>query len=368
MTEWKDKYLKLSDQHDAEVERCAESERLLCRAIVRMTIAVKGLDQRLDPHLLSLQKAAKSGAATPAFQHRLSELSDALVKASEEKSTQGPDLLGRLVRNAALKGGEQKQLEALYQRLAEHPERATPQELDQLLQLLAPAAGAVTQTEAPASKPGLFGRLLGGKEGSGAAQSHQPQPNQQLQALLQRLEWPTRMRDDLRLILARLGSDSGNDQAWLRVVEEISGLLSGNLQQVERDLEETERFLAGLNGRLQELDAVLQRMDIARDRSAESGRALQEAMVKEVDGVNQVAEEATDLGDFKRQLSKRLDVIKIQVVHHLQQEQQRFNESAQESEQMRARMRELEDESEKLRRTLAEAQNQATTDALTGIP
>jgi hypothetical protein len=32
VTEWKDKYLKLSAQHDAEAERCAESERLSDRA------------------------------------------------------------------------------------------------------------------------------------------------------------------------------------------------------------------------------------------------------------------------------------------------------------------------------------------------
>jgi diguanylate cyclase len=368
MSDWKDKFFKLTEQHEAELERCAEGERLLCRAIVRLTIAVRGLDPNLDPHLVSLQKAAKGGAATPAFQHRLSELSDALVKAREEKPEQNADLLSRLISHVGLQGKALKQVNALYQRLSKQPDKASAEELDQLAQLLIPASPSGAGAE-PGRKPGLFNRLLGGNREINSEDGNDNQrPNHQLHSLLQRLDWPARLRSDMDHIQSRLESGSEDSGLWIKTVEEVIDLLSGNLSQVEQDLHDTERFLGALNGRLQELDAVLQRMDIARDQNAASGRALREAMNREVDGVQQDAAQAADMGSFKQQLSKRLDVIKSQVVSHIQQEQERFQAASAETAQMRARMQALEQESERLRRTLAEAQNQASTDALTGLP
>jgi diguanylate cyclase len=370
VSEWKDKYLKVSAQQQEDAERAAENEQLLCRAIVRLTIAVHGLDKRLDPHLKSLQKAAKGGSATPAFQHRLSELSDALIKASEESAEPLPDLLERLISASPLKGRQLKQLNSLHKRLAADPLKADAAALDEFLQLLAPAGQSPSQAEPPqtAAKSGMLGRLLGaGKRGEERAEAG-PQPNRQLADLLSRLDWPARLREDGRRIQDYLTTRVDEEGVWLGVVEQMGRLFSGTLVRVEKDLADTEIFLASLNARLQELDAVLQRIDASHGQSMASGRALREVVVTQVDGVQREASAAVDLDTFKQQLSQRLDVIQTQVVEHLVQEQERLNETSQESEHMRARMKQLEAEGEKLRRSLAEAQSQATTDALTGVP
>lgn len=367
MSDWKDKYVQLSAQQQEEAEKCAENEKVLCRAIVRLTIAVHGLDKRLDPHLKSLQTAAKAGSASPAFQHRLTELSDALVKAGGEKGADVPDLLGRLVDSSPLKGKELKQLKKLYDRLADDPASANSEDLDQLLLLLAPP-GSAEAVEPTADKGGMFGRLLGSGKKEEKAETQQPPPNQQLSDLLQRLDWPARLRDDVNNMKAGLEANTDKADAWLRVIESISKLFTGSYGQLEKDLDETERFLAVLNARLEELDGVLKRIDLVHGQSMESGKALREAVVKEVDGVHQDAHAAADLDNFKTQLNQRMDVIQDQVVEHVKQEQRRLSESTLESEQMRARMKSLEAESDKLRRSLAEAQSQATTDALTGLP
>ena len=59
--DWRDKYLKLADEHEREEARHGEAERELTRLVTRLCVAVTGLDATLDPHLERLRKAAKGG-------------------------------------------------------------------------------------------------------------------------------------------------------------------------------------------------------------------------------------------------------------------------------------------------------------------
>lgn len=373
MSDWKDKYQASEARLQQEMARSEESEQLLCRAIVRLTIAVRGLNKHLDPHLISLQKTAKQGKATPAFQKRLSELSDALVKASEEGPAKDEclDLWERLVSKSSLADKAQARLLKLVAEVTHEPERATDKQLDEILALL--------MTEAPASnngnggvseRKGFLGKLLGGKDP--APQPAQPEAqvinNQSLLELMQRLNWPSRLREDIQILKQRLESADARQSVCLEIVEGISKAFSTQLGDVETELENTERFLAGLNDRLQELNLVLVQIGKAGDESEESGRILQQSMAKEVEGVAQDAREAVDFETFKNQLNSRLDSIQNQVVGHLKEEQARHAATAQESQKMQARLGELETESQSLRQQLSEAKFLASTDTLTGIP
>lgn len=372
MTEWKDKYLELSKKLEEETAQSAENEQLLCRAIVRLTIAVQGLDKRLDPHLKSLQKTAKAGAASAAFKHRLNELSDALVKASEGhqsvEAQGGPDLFGRLIETSNLRGKELQQLRKLHQQLVADPATATEAELDQLLRLLLTAAP--DRHAEPTASKGMLGRLWGGATKAGAEPmvAEPPAANPLLVELLQRLRWPSRLADDLLQLQDRLAKEPGQPNAWMGVIEELSGLFARVLGGVENDLEDAERFLVNLNGRLQELNLVLTRIHDSHEAAMDSGRAMRESMETEVGGMREDADQAVDLGTFKAMLSHRLDLIQSQVLAHLQQEDERWSAATRESDRMRERMNSLEQEAEGLRGKLAQARVQAETDPLTGLP
>lgn len=377
MSDWKDKYQASEARLQQEIARNEESEQLLCRAIVRLTIAVRGLNRHLDPHLISLQKTAKQGKATPAFQKRLSELSDALVKASEDgpASDECLDLWERLLSKSALADKARTRLLKLVAEVTHEPERATDKQLDEILALLvteAPTQGETTTGSTPERK-GFFGRLLGSKdpasqiETDSIALATQPVTNQNLLELMQRLDWPVRLRNDIQMLKQRLEGADAKASACLEVVEGISKAFSTQLGDVETELESTERFLAGLNDRLQELNQVLIQIGKTGDESQASGRILQQSMAKEVEGVAQDAREATDFESFKNQLNNRLDSIQSQVVGHLKEEQARHSATAQESQRMQTRLSELETETQTLRQQLSEAKFLANTDSLTGI-
>jgi diguanylate cyclase len=367
VTDWQAKYKSLDTRLQQELARNEESEQLLCRAIVRLTIAVRGLDKRLDPHLVSLQKTAKQGRATPAFQQRLSELSDALVKASEDgEAVDGCfDLLERLVNKSGIQGKALSRLHKLIAQVADEPAQATDKQLDEILELLLPGrSDQANGINGGTERKGFLGKLLGGKQEAPAAQV----TNQNLLELMQRLDWPSRLRSDIQNLQQSLESAAPGQSACLEVIEGINRAFSTQLGDVETELENTERFLAGLNQRLQELNQVLVQIGKAGDEAQHNGRILQESMAMEVKGVAQDAEEATDFEAFKQQLSSRLDSIQNQVMGHLKEEQVRHDETAQESQKMQGRLAELEAETQNLRQQLSEARFLANTDTLTGVP
>lgn len=375
MSDWQAKYKSLDARLQQELARNEESEQLLCRAIVRLTIAVRGLDKRLDPHLVSLQKTAKQGKATPAFQHRLSELSDALVKASEDGQAidECTDLLERLSKRSGIQGKPQARLGKLIAKMTDAPAQVTDQQLDELLELLLTTApsqreNGTTNNENNGSneRKGFLGKLLGSKQSG--PETTTAITNRNLLELMQRLDWPTRLRTDIQSLQQRLEANVSDQPACLEIIEGINRAFSTQLGDVETELENTERFLSGLNQRLQELNQILIQIGKAGDEAQQSGRVLQENMAREVEGVAQDAREATDFETFKQQLSNRLDSIQSQVMGHLQEEQARHQQTNQESQQMQGRLAELEAETQSLRQQLTEAKYLANTDTLTGIP
>jgi diguanylate cyclase len=58
---WKDKYFDLLDENELIEKENQSKEDLLCKAIVRLSIATKGLNKQLDPHLLNIRKQLKQG-------------------------------------------------------------------------------------------------------------------------------------------------------------------------------------------------------------------------------------------------------------------------------------------------------------------
>ena len=79
--DWKDKYYALVDRQEAENEEHAEAERLLSRAITRLTVATAGLDPSLDPHLKGLREVVRKGVRGASLRRRIDTLCERVVPA-----------------------------------------------------------------------------------------------------------------------------------------------------------------------------------------------------------------------------------------------------------------------------------------------
>jgi len=77
---WKEKYLDLLDEQELSTESYKEKEDLLCKTIVRLTIATTGLDPLLDPHLLSIRDQLKGGINSHALKDELEKFTNSVAQ------------------------------------------------------------------------------------------------------------------------------------------------------------------------------------------------------------------------------------------------------------------------------------------------
>lgn len=351
-TQWRDRYMVLSDQTDAQEKRFQEGERELLRLITRLCIATQGLDGTLDPHLKRLHKAAQSGAEGKLLE-QASALGDALVKAQDERS-QG-ELIARVLERAALSGGQVKSILKLWRKLAAIPASASNKQLDELAALIFPKVGQ-GQPEKPS---GLLGRLLGRDAGA--------PPNETLRELINSFNWPSALQHEVIDLQVKLKPDAPED-AWVEVVREISGMALNAFDRVNQDAEAASNFLAQLSERLQAIDQFMlgesERMTAARASGARLGQAVSD----EVGGLSANIELQGDMTQLRSQVLGVLDNIQQHVAVHLQGESERISRAEQQAEALREKLQTLEQETFDLRRQVADSHHKAMTDALTGLP
>lgn len=94
---WKDKYLDAVDRMEREQARWERTDASLRRAIGRLSIACRGLDNRLDEELGELGKIIRQKVEAEALDRRIDALSEAIVALDEAPSapafTPTPELL-----------------------------------------------------------------------------------------------------------------------------------------------------------------------------------------------------------------------------------------------------------------------------------
>ena len=103
--QWRDRYLQLAEQAEAEEKKYQKAESELMRLLSRLCVATSGLDVMLDPHLERVRKTVREGSSTKLVS-QAQRLGDALLKAQDER-TKG-DLLDRVLDRSRLPGKQVK--------------------------------------------------------------------------------------------------------------------------------------------------------------------------------------------------------------------------------------------------------------------
>jgi len=351
--QWRDRYLKIAEQLEAEERRFQEAERELLRLLSRLCVATAGLDSMLDPHLERLRKAVREGANGKLIA-QAQRLGDALLKAQDERVN--GDLLARVLDRSCLPSAQVKSATRIWRQLAGAPDKSTDRQLDELAAVLFPGS----QTEPGSGKKGgLIGRLLQRTETSS--------PNELLQQVLHSISWPDGMQAPVDDLQAQLASDKPDD-AWVEVVRQISGMAASALDRAHQDAEVSSIFLAELTERLEAIDNYMLSDSNRRRASRESGMRLGRAVSDEVGGLSASMQDGQELPGLHKQVLDALDQIQQHVSTHLNDEAQRSVQAEQQATLMQKQLRALEQETSNLRRQVAETREQAMQDALTGLP
>ncbi|MGR9052647.1 MAG: diguanylate cyclase, partial [Gammaproteobacteria bacterium] len=57
---WKEKYFQLVEEYRAKHKQALANEELLCKTVIRLTLAAKGFNKELDPYLDRIRQSVKS--------------------------------------------------------------------------------------------------------------------------------------------------------------------------------------------------------------------------------------------------------------------------------------------------------------------
>lgn len=361
-TDWKARYLELAQQQSSEQAGAKETEKLLCRIIIRLTLATGGLDPVLDPHLTSLRNSVRKGVR-PELKERLSEISEALIRANEEPVDTPSSLLSRLVSRSGLGGRDAEKLHQLAERLTAEGDSASDEQVDHFLHML-------SRPRERGSSPGLLRRLFSSSathDDSADDDSRGATPNQLLLQLLGRLNWPAQLSLDIQRLERELSSEQTGGR-WIEVLDALVSLLAKSLGEAQSEIKDTRGFLEELTQRLVQIDKHVMRGCELRQQSCQEGESLDQMMQREMVDMRQNMDAATTLQQLRSEIGQHLNTIEQRVGGFVESEKARHEEAARLEDHLRRRLDEVQDESRELRSKMLEAHRQAATDTVTGLP
>jgi len=352
--QWREKYLTLAKQSEAEEKRFQEAERELLRLISRLCVAARGLDATLDPHLEQLRSAARE-ESQPGLASRAQGFGDALLKAQDAR-VRG-DLLERLLKRSDISKSRMKSVVRLWRKLAESPGRVEEEQLDELVALL---FGERSSSDGgSAQKGGLLGRLL--------QRSDNASPNELLLNIIDSIDWPEGIEGRVAELEGSLKGKPSED-AWLEVVREIGGMAASVFDRAYQDAEASSAFLAQLTERLEMFDDYMSSDEKRRQTSHDSGSKLGRMVSEEMGDLSASMQSGQELPQLRQQVLDSLDRIQQHVSTHLEEESERSEQATRQAAAMQEQLGSLEEETSKLRRQVEESRQQAMKDALTGLP
>jgi diguanylate cyclase len=363
---WKGKFAKLADEYDAKRAEWEGSEKILCRAIVRLSMAGQGLDGSIDPYLAQVRDLVRKGVRSERLLQQLDGITDALIRVERSgKAVADAGVLFQFLSHCAASNEEKAALEKTRERYEAGQFGDNKALFVALLQVVSLREGEATPV---AGKPGLLGKLFGGSGGRKLAERVDVSVlRDKMVALLDNLVLPNAEQPRVSRFKEQLlaGWDADNVEGAL---DDLVNLLFAVKTNIQKEQQEIEEFFSSLTGKLAELENQAGGMAAITEEVVREGAEMNTAVSGHMEELRNDAQGATDLGQLKGFLNSRLDAIVQQLNTHREKEAKRVIEMEKRLKGMNERLQDMEVESGELRVKLRAAHNQALHDALTGLP
>ena len=344
---WKDKYFKLLDDQEQFEKEQTLARDALCKTIVRLCIAVKGLNKALDPNLERLRELLKAHLATEELQQALEHFSSALMVMEEEVGAQKPAdaslLFAFLTQTYPAHANAFSSVEAQYA----HGQIA---EQTTLFSILAD----------------IIGSLQADPEESCESQSSPDTQvvSQYILHLLDNLDLPAVFLGEVEQLKSRLLTE----QLLSAVFDDATALLLAVKKYLQAEKQEMVDFLSALTEELTQLGLKASGVTSAHEDAQRKRDSLDREVAEQMAELQNKSASATQLEPLKQLVGIRLQSIRQQIQRHNLQEQIEKNKNQSELRALLQKLRTMEQETLELKSRLVVAQQRATLDPLTGLP
>lgn len=349
---WKEKYLNLLDEHEHSGESYREKEDLLCKTIIRLTIATTGLDPLLDPHLQNIRDQLKRGVNSQALKEELEKFTHSVAQikhAPPPSRSLETDLLFDFLLKHYTTDKQQNALKLLRQQA----ETVKFETANQLFIALFEAIEPVEDKPAPAILANHIDISVVSK---------------QLLLLLDGIEIPSIFDQQAQAAKQLLAASNQTTAVFEPILDKSFKLLLKIKQHSQSEQQDIDKFLSHITEQLAALDISVMGASTAAQKSAENRNKLDQSVSEQMEQLQLSSTNATKLEPLKGIITSRLASIAKEIQEHSQKEAIQRQKTQQQLDDLANKIKDMESESCELKSKLKIANTQALRDTLTGLP
>jgi len=348
---WKEKYLNLLDEQEQSTESYKEKEDLLCKTIVRLTIATTGLDPLLDPHLLSIRDQLRNGINSDALKDELERFTNAVAQLKHPPA-QSQSVETDLLFDFLLQQYTNEQQQSLLKSLRKKAETVIFEDPNQLFTAI---LEVIELDDAPA--PNIIANHID----IGIV-------SRQLLLLLEGIEVPSAFDQQVQVAKQLLSAPNQTTTAFESILDKSFKLLLKIKQHSQSEQQDIDKFLSHITEQLAALDTSVMGASTAAQQSAENRDRLDQSVSEQMEELKLSSTNATKLEPLKGIINSRLANIAKEIQEHNQKEALQRQKTQQQLDNLVDKIKDMESESSELKSKLKIANTQALRDTLTGLP
>jgi len=347
---WKDKYFDLLDDNEVLDKSHKTKEDLLCKTIIRLSLATTGLNKQLDPHLLRIRKQLKKGLKSEQLKLELERFSNAILRLEETVDNSLPDatlLFEFIFHHFPEQKKDIQHIEANYEKKKYANSQYLVIAINDLIdniQHIEP----ITDLSATLGCLPIDTELL----------------NNKLQHLLEDTEIPAQFEPQAAELRAKLI----NNAPVSSVLDETISLLFQIKKHLQAEHLEMAIFLEQLTDQLTTLGVTASGVKSITESSATKRNLLDESVSSQMLELRSNSNSATQLEPLKRLINSRLENIAEQIKKQRTLEELERKKTSQELNLLTTKITAMEQESSQLANKLKSAHEKATHDPLTNLP
>jgi len=349
---WKNKYFDLLDENEALENTYLDKESLLCKTIVRLSLASTGFSKHLDPHLLRIRQQLKNGLKDAKLKVELERFSTALMTLEEMDSEESkPDaslLFNFLFEHFSEQKTELQHIEAKYEKDGYSNTQYLFVDINDLIDSIQQIEPLTEQDSTTLVINEDDSKLI----------------NAQIQHLLEDAEIPELFEAKAKALKDKLYTNI----PIVNILEDTASLLFQIKKHLQSEQQEMAMFLAQLTEQLTELGIKASGAHSASKTSAEKRTLLDQSVSSQMFELQTSSKNATHLEPLKQLIHSRLADITRQIQNQQVQEEVERNQIHSELETLTTKIVEMEQESRELHTKLDSAHQKATHDPLTNLP
>ncbi|MDP2097521.1 MAG: diguanylate cyclase [Methylobacter sp.] len=348
--EWKQKYLALHGEQERSGKSYQEKEDLLCKTIIRLTIATTGLDAHLDPHLQNIRDQLKNGINSQGLKDELEKFTASVAQikhAPPQNRVADPSLLFDFLLRHYSGPTQQLALNRLKKKADTIKFETTSQLFSAIYEAIKPDS-ANAHDIADHVNIGVVSK--------------------QLLTLLESIEIPTLFDKQAQATKQLLAAPGQTAADFEPILDKSFKLLLKIKQHNQSEQQDIDQFLSHLTEQLAALDMSVMGASSVVQESAENRSKLNKSVSEQMEKLQLSSTNATKLEPLKELITSRLANIAREIEQHGQKEATWRQRNQQQLDDLVNKIKDMESESCELKSRLKIANNQALRDALTGLP